>query len=145
MNTKIKLDKDGLISSQQTVRIYNRKLREKITEDILNSNCSSVNEYINFCVEQYLNSKIDFKKQVQNTNEVLEQNALIGKKFEEELVKTLKAISTKLNNAEFLQLKEMGLLRKFAFGYRIDENKYNNDEYNDTLPQKLKETYKSGQ
>lgn len=145
MNTKIKLDKDGLISSQQTVRIYNRKLREKITEDILNSNCSSVNEYINFCVEQYLNSKIDFKKQVQNTNEVLEQNALIGKKFEEELVKTLKAISTKLTNAEFLQLKEMGLLRRFIFGHPIKESEYDQNAYKDKLPMTLKENYKSGQ
>lgn len=130
------------ITQQNTLRLYKVKLIEQLNEDFKKSNFKSINDYLTFCLESYLNSKQELKEQIEFINRTLKQKNLINYKFEEELIDTLKAIVKKLDVNEKLALREFGLLKRWLFGYSLDEQSLNNGKYDEEVPPKFKDYYR---
>lgn len=129
------------ITQQNTLRLYKGQLIEQLNEDFKKSNFKSINDYLTFCLESYLNSKQDLKEQIEFINRMLKEKNLIDYKFEEELLSTLKAIAKKLDVNEKLTLRELGLLKRWLFGYSLDEQSFNNGKYDEEVPMKFKDNY----
>ena len=129
------------ITQQNTLRLYKAQLIEQLNEDFKKSNFKHINDYLTFCLESYLNSKQDLKEQIEFINRTLKQKNLIDYKFEEELLSTLKAIAKKLDVNEKLTLRELGLLKRWLFGYSLDEQNFINGKYDEEVPMKFKDNY----
>ena len=71
------------ITQQNTLRLYKVQLIEQLNEYYKESNFKSINDYLTFCLESYLNSKQDLKEQIEFINRTLKQKNLINYKFEE--------------------------------------------------------------
>ena len=129
------------ITQQNTLRLYKVQLIEQLNEDFKNSNFKSINDYLTFCLESYLNSKQDLKEQIEFINRTLKQKNLINYKFEEELIDTLKAIVRKLDVNEKLTIRQLELLRRWLFNYPLDEQSFINGMYDEECPIKFKDNY----
>lgn len=129
------------ITQQNTLRLYKVQLIEQLNKDFKESNFKSINDYLTFCLESYLNSKQDLKEQIEFINRTLKQKNLINYKFEEELIDTLKAIVRKLDVNEKLTIRQLELLRRWLFNYPLDEQSFVNGKYDKEFPIEFKDYY----
>ena len=129
------------ITKQNTLRLYKVQLIEQLNEDFKKSNFKSINDYLTFCLESYLNSKQDLKEQIEFINRTLKQKNLINYKFEEELLSTLQAIAKKLDINEKLTIRQLELLRRWLFGYTLDEKSFIDGKYDKEFPITFKDNY----
>lgn len=129
------------ITQQNTLRLYKVQLIEQLNEDFKKSNFKSINDYLTFCLESYLNSKQDLKEQIEFINRTLKQKNFINYKFEEELLSTLQAIAKKLDINEKLTIRQLELLRRWLFNYQLDEQSFVNGKYDKEFPITFKDNY----
>lgn len=124
------------INKQQTIRFFNKELLDKLNEDYEKSRFTSVNNYLNFCLEQSAKFK-NIQTDIFEMRDALKELNENSKNYQNKELKLLEQFVNKMITCEKIICRIYHLLFGYIFDYELKEEKFENGSQ-DYIPSGLK-------
>ncbi len=124
------------INKQQTIRFFNKELLDKLNEDYEKSRFTSVNNYLNFCLDQ--SAKLGgIQNDIIEAKNILKELKENSNNYQNKELKLLEQFVNKMITCEKIICRIYHLLFCYIFDYELEEEKFENGNQ-DYIPSGLK-------